>query len=90
MSNKYKFEITGQQEDQKVQWSLTSRLGCVWKGTFDVVGVTKNGDVHVNVHVDTPRNTPIPYRGQTLLQERLMRFVVRSVKHMLKYPFPVE
>lgn len=84
MSSKYKFEITGYRQDDKIEWKLTSKLGCVWSGTFEIEGVTEDGDVHFDIHTESPTNTPIPYRGMTLMKHHLHKLLIDAIIQGLK------
>lgn len=84
MSSKYKFEVTGYRQDEKIEWKLTSRLGCVWIGTFEIEGVTEDGKVHFDINTESPTNTPIPYRGMTLMKHHLRKLLIDAIIQGLK------
>ena len=86
MSSKYKFEFVGVSEENGVKWELESRLGQKWTGSFNVIGCTDDGDVHVDINVLTPTNTSIPKNGWNLVRWKINRHVINSVRQALKNP----
>ncbi len=82
MSSRYKVDILGYENDH-IAWSLKSRCGQMWNGTFYIDGVTDNGNVVVNTTVTHPKNTTIPVRGMNLLNYKCKRIIINAVKNAI-------
>ena len=83
MSNRYQFEITEVQQSGKIDWKITSRLGAVWTGSFEVAEATADDKISLDITFDQP-NSPIPRKGQTLLQQRMRSIIMNSIRSMIK------